>query len=112
MRRTLLAALAAVAVGAVATLPALAATARITVGDNFFITKGGGTVTVKQGTTLTWVFSGKKKHTVVGSGAGSFIDSGAPKKRGTYTRKASRKGTFKLICSVHGSKQSMTLKVR
>jgi plastocyanin len=92
-------------------VPALAATKSITVGDDYFIKKGGGTVTVKRGTTVKWVFKGKSQHTVTGSGAGSFIDSGPARKRGTYAVKVNKKGTFKLICSIHGARQRMTLKV-
>lgn len=104
--------LAAVAACAVASVPALAATKSITVGDDFFIKRGGGTVSVTKGTTVKWVFKGRNKHNVVGSGAGRFINSGAPRTSGSYSVKASRKGSFKLICTVHGNRQSMTLKVR
>jgi plastocyanin len=112
MRRTLLVAATVVVAAAVVALPALAASTTITVGDDFFIKKGGGTVTIKKGTTVAWVFKGKRKHTVVGSGAGSFIDSGDPRKRGRYSLKVNKRGTFKLLCSIHGSKQRMTLKVK
>lgn len=111
MRRFLLAILALAAIAATA-IPALAATKNVTVGDDFFIKPGGGTITVKRGTTVKWVFSGKDKHTVVGSGAGGFINSGAPRRSGVYAKKVTRAGTFRLICTVHGPKQSMTLRVR
>ena len=113
MHKTIPAALAAVAlVAAVAALPALAATRSVTVGDDYFIKPGGGTVSVKKGTTVRWVFRGKRKHTVVGSGAGGFINSGAPRRSGAYALKVQRKGSFKIICSLHGNAQRMTLKVR
>jgi plastocyanin len=113
MRRTIPAALAAVtAFAAAAAFPALAAPKRVTVGDDWFVKPGGGTVSVTKGTTVRWVFSGRRKHTVVGTGAGSFIDSGAPKRSGAYALKVDRKGTFKIICTLHGNKQRMTLKVR
>lgn len=111
MRRNILVALAVMTLGGVLTLPALAATKSIAVGDDYFIQKGGGTVTVKQGTTVKWVFRGKSKHTVVGTGAARFINSGRPKASGAYTLRVARKGRFKLICSIHGSKQRMTLAV-
>jgi len=110
MRRTLLAALAVLVTGATLALPALAATKSIKVGDDCFIKKGGGTVTVKKGTMVKWTFTGKDKHTVVGSGSGSFINSGRPTSSGAYSVKAKTKGTFKIICTIHGG-QSMTLKV-
>lgn len=111
MRRTLLAAVAALTAGASVALPALAATKSITVGDNYFIRKGGGTVTVAKGTTVKWVFKGHSKHTVVGMGSGSFINSGPPQHGGSYKVKAKRTGAFKIVCTIHVG-QTMKLKVK
>lgn len=113
MRRapvTVSTALIALIAGGVVALPALAATKSITIGDDYFIKNGGGTVTVKRGTTVKWLFKGEHKHTVVGSGAGRFINSGAPRDRGAYTVKARKTGTFKIVCTIHPG-QKMKLKV-
>ena len=111
MRRTIIAAL-GVAVAGTAALPALAATKSITVGDNYFVKRGGATVSVKRGTTVRWVFRGDRKHTVVGTGSASFINSGDPRRDGSYKLKMSREGTFRIVCTLHSDEQRMTLKVR
>lgn len=114
MRRTFPAAVAALTAGtpvALPALPALAATKSITVGDNYFIRKGGGTVTVAKGTTVKWVFKGHSKHTVVGIGSGRFVNSGSPRHGGAYKVKAKRTGTFKIVCTLHVG-QTMKLKVK
>ncbi len=110
MRRILLTAAAVLTVGAVAALPALAATRTVKVGDNFFIKKGGGTITVKKGTIVRWLWTGEKPHTVTGKGAGKFINSGNPKTKGSYRKTMTRKGTFTIICIVHDG-QKMKVKV-
>ncbi len=46
----------------------------------------------------------------MGTGAAKFINTGKPKKTGSYTVITRRRGTFKVICTIH-SGQRMTLKV-
>lgn len=91
-----------VAVGtaaAVLAVPALAGTANVKVGDNYFVRGGSApTITVRAGTTVRWVWAGRNPHNVVGSGFRS-----PTKTSGTYSRKMSRKGTFRVICTVHSS---------
>mgnify|MGYP002682753655 CR=1 FL=1 len=98
-----------VAVGTAAAMlavPALAGTANIKVGDNYFVRPGSTpTVTVRAGTTLRWVWAGRKPHNVVGSGFRS-----PTKTSGTYSRKFSGKGSFRVICTVHSS-MKMTVRV-
>ena len=110
MRTRLLAAVAVLTLAGVAAVPALAVTRTVKVGDNYFITKTNGTVTVKKGTSVRWLWIGKHPHTVTGTGAGKFINSGKPKKTGSYTLVTRRRGTFRIICTIH-SGQRMTLKV-
>src|ERR1044071_1892766 len=110
MRRILLMAAAVLTVGAVAALPALAATRTVKGCDNFFIKKGGGTITGQKGTVLRWIWTGEKPHSVTGQGAGRFINSGNPKAKGSYRRTMTRRGTFRIICIVHEG-QTMRVKV-
>lgn len=111
MRRTLRTLFAVLMICGVAAVSALAATTKVKVGDNFFVKQGGGTVTVKKGTKVTWTFTGKAAHIVTGTGAAKFINSGSPKSKGTYSVIAKKTGTFKIICTIH-SGQRMTLKVK
>ena len=111
MRKLLVLALAAAVLAVVAT-QALAASS-IKVGDNYFVRPSGvPTVTVKKGTTVTWRFVGENLHTVVvRSGPVKFHSSA--KSSGTYKKKLTRTGTYRIYCSIHGAKdQSMKLVVK
>lgn len=105
-------------VGAVA-MPAVAATKKKTttksvkVGDNYFVrSKGVPTVTVKRGTKVTWRFAGDSPHNVsVTKGPAKFKSS--TKTSGTYSKRVTKKGTYTIICTIHGaSDQQMKLRVR
>jgi plastocyanin len=79
----------------------------IKVGDNYF---SPTTKTVRQHTTVTWKFVGKDAHNVtVKRGPVKF--SSPSKVSGRYSRHMMRKGTYKIVCSIHAGKQKMTLKV-
>jgi len=95
---------------AVLAVPALAGTTSVKVGDDYFVRKGGATVTVKKNTTVKWVWTGRNPHDVTASGPQSFR-SGSAKKSGSYSRKMTKSGTYRVICTVH-SGMKMTLKVK
>ena len=102
-------------VGAVVAILATQAFAAssIKVGDNYFVRPSGvPTVTVKKGSTVTWRFSGRNLHTVaVRSGPAKFRSSA--KTKGTYKKKLTRAGTYRIYCTIHGSgDQSMKLVVK
>lgn len=110
MRRPL--AVALIASGVLAA-PAFAATKSVTVGDNWFVRSSGvPKVTVNKGTTVVWRFRGDAPHDVrVSSGPVKF--KSAPKVSGSFKRKMTTRGTYKIYCSIHGaSDQSMRLVVK
>jgi plastocyanin len=110
MRKLLI--LAAVpALTAAVAIPALAATKSVEVGDDYFVRDSGvPTVTVKKNDTVRWRWEGKHPHNVtVTSGPVKFHSS--TKKSGTFTKKVTRKGTYRLVCTIH-SGMKMTLKVK
>ncbi len=112
MRRLLVLAVAA-AVGAALAIPALAATKSVTVGDNFFVRDGGvPTVTVMRNDTVKWRFTGDRPHNVtVKRGPAKFHSK--TKRRGSYSKKLTRRGLYTLYCTIHGAgDQSMKLRVR
>jgi plastocyanin len=117
MRKLIVLATVAVSTAALA-VPAFAATKTVKVGNtgtsNWFISKAKnhGTVTAKVGDTVKFVWAGTFPHTVdVKSGPAKF-SSGAGKKKGTFSKKITKAGTYKIYCKVHGAAaQSMTLKV-
>ncbi|MDQ3850784.1 MAG: hypothetical protein M3296_09260 [Actinomycetota bacterium] len=112
MRRSLAIAAALATLGALA-IPALAATRSVKVGDNYFVRRQGvPTVTVRRGDTVRWNFAGHRAHNVaVRSGPVRFRSP--TRTRGSYSRRLTRGGTYRIYCQIHGSRdQSMILKVR
>jgi plastocyanin len=110
MRRLLI--LAAVpALTAAIAIPALAATKSVEVDDNYFVRDSGTpTVTVKKNTSVRWKWEGKNPHNVtVTSGPVKFHSS--TKTSGTFTKKVTRTGTYRIICTIHDG-MKMTLKVK
>jgi plastocyanin len=98
---------------AVVASQAFAASRSVKVGDNYFVRSSGvPTVTVKKGSTVTWRFAGNNLHTVVVRSGPVKFRSGA-KSSGTFKRKLTRAGTYRIYCSIHGAgDQSMKLVVK
>jgi plastocyanin len=112
MRKLVSAALAATLIATLAAT-ALAATRSVRVGDNYFVrAKGVPTVTVTRGDRVRWRFVGDDPHNVrVTRGPVRF--SSPTKVRGSYSRRMTRRGTYTLICDIHGGRdQRMKLVVR
>ena len=102
--------LAVLAVAAVAAVPAFAASKTVKVGDNWFVHSGSpSTVKVHKGTTVVWKWTGKVFHNVtVTRGPQRFHSS--TKGSGTFKHKMTKKGTYKIVCTLHPGME-MTLKV-
>ncbi len=84
----------------------------IKVGDNYFVRPGSRpTVSVKHGTTLHFVWAGRAPHDVTVTKGPASFRSGSAKVKGTYNKVVSKKGTYTLICTVHGAAMGLTLKV-
>ncbi|HEY1286418.1 MAG TPA: hypothetical protein VGF04_10040 [Solirubrobacterales bacterium] len=112
MRKLLVLALVAAMLAILAT-QAFAAGRSVKVGDDYFVRPSGvPTITVKKNTTVTWRFAGRNLHTVVVSSGPSKFRSGA-KSSGTFKRRLTRAGTYRIYCSIHGrANQSMKLVVK
>jgi plastocyanin len=89
------------------------AASSIRVGDNYFVRSSGvPTVTVKKGSTVTWRFAGNNLHNVVVRSGPAKFRSGA-RSSGTFKRRLTRAGTYRIYCSIHGATdQSMKLVVK
>jgi plastocyanin len=102
--------------GLVATLavagPALSKSKSIEVDDNYFVHKGKPpTVTVKKGTKVEFEWEGSNPHNVtVTKGPVKFASK--TKTSGSFTKKFKKKGTYKLVCTIHAPGMKMTLKVK
>jgi len=112
MRKLIILATVVVSTAAIA-VPALAATKTVKVGDIWFISKAKNhkTIRAKVGDTVKWVWAGAYPHNVtVSSGPVKFKSK--TQKKGSFSKKITKAGTYKLYCTVHGAKaQSMILKV-
>lgn len=107
---TLSLALATSTIAAVDQSPATAAkTVKVKVVDNAFSKKK---LTVKRGTKVKWVWSNTQHpHNVtVVSGPRKF--SSKTQTKGSFTKKLTKKGTYKIVCTLHSSVMKMTIKVK
>jgi plastocyanin len=109
--RKILIALLITACSAVLATQALAGTRTLKVGDDYYVRAGSPpTVTVKKNTKVTWKWVGRDMHNVaVSKGPVKFNSSF--KKSGTYSRTMRKRGTYKIICTIHQPDMRMTLKV-
>ena len=85
---------------------------RVKVGDNYFVRSSGvPTVTVAKGTRVKWYWAGDSLHNVkTVSGPARFGSSSMM--RGSYAKKVRERGTYTIVCTVHGaSDQKMKLVV-
>jgi plastocyanin len=86
---------------------------RVKVGDNYFVRASGvPTVTVSKGTKVKWYWTGSSLHNVKAvSGPARFGSSSM--KSGSYAKRVRTRGTYTIICTVHGgSDQKMKLVVK
>ena len=101
MRKLLLVPALAAAALSTAVPPAIAAF-KVTVGDNYFVTpRGVPVVSVDKGTKVKWVWQRRTLHNVkVTKGPVKFGSD--PQSGGAYTKKLKKKGTYTIICTIHG----------
>jgi plastocyanin len=109
MRRMLAIALAATLLAAA---PAAGATRTVRIGDDWFVRDGSPTtVSVTKGTTVRWRWTGDDDHNVtVRRGPARFRSD--LKDSGTFSRKLRRRGTYRIVCTIHQPDMRMTLRVR
>jgi plastocyanin len=107
MKKLVAGAVAVVTAGALA-VPALAATKSVQVKDNKFVAKS---ITVKKGTTVKWVWRGEAPHDVtVTKGPAKFKSS--IKTSGSFSKKLTKAGTYRIVCTIHAPDMKMTIKVK
>ena len=110
MRKLLVAALVAIVSAIFATQAFAARTLKV--GDDYFVRKGDPpTVIVTKGTRVTWRWVGDDFHNLVVTRGPRKFQSDY-QDSGSFSRKLRRRGTYKIICTVHAPDMRMTLKVR
>jgi plastocyanin len=92
--------------------PALSQRRTVEVDDNYFVREDGAPrVTVRRNTTVVWEWEGRNPHNVtVTRGPTRFRSS--TRSSGTYRRKVTRRGTYRIVCTIHDPGMRMTLRVR
>ena len=93
-------------VAAVAAIPALAATRTVGVRDSSF---SPSRLTVKAGTKVVWKWKSSLPHNVtVTSGPKKFHSK--DQTSGTFTAIPHKKGTYNIVCTIHGFKMKLVVK--
>jgi plastocyanin len=87
--------------------PAAAKTKSIKIGDDFFKPKS---VTVAKGTIVKWSWTGSHQHNVVVQKGPRHFQSDL-QRSGSFARKLKKRGTYKIICSIHAPDMHMTIRV-
>jgi plastocyanin len=95
----------------IAAAPALSKRKSVEVDDNYFVKAGSPrTVTVQKGDTVVWEWEGRNPHNVtVTRGPAEF--SSRTKTSGTYSKKLTRRGTYRIVCTLHTPGMRMKVKV-
>ena len=76
---------------------------RVKIGDNYFVRASGvPTVTVSKGTRVRWVWTGDALHNVKAIAGPSRFGSNSMRS-GSYVKRMRRRGTYTIICTVHGA---------
>jgi plastocyanin len=92
--------------------PALSKRKSVEVDDNYFVHKGApSTVTVRRGDVVEWEWEGRNPHNVTVT-RGPVKFHSPTKRSGSYEKRMRRKGTYKIICTIHRPNMRMTLRVR
>jgi plastocyanin len=111
--KRLIAVLAAVAVTAAAFLaiPAFGATRSVSLRDNVFSPR---TLTVRRGDTVKFTWRGRNPHNITTTSRprGAPRITAGVKTRGTYRKRLTRRGTYRLLCTIHQPTMRMTIRVR
>ena len=91
--------------------PAGAATKNVRVDDDFFVRAGDPPIVkVKKGTIVKFNWRGSRQHNIATQSGPTDLECSL-RRSGSCERKV-RRGTYKLICSIHAPDMAMTLRVR
>jgi plastocyanin len=111
--KRLIAVLAAVAVAGAAlmAIPAFGATRSVALRDNVFSPR---TITIKRGDTIRFVWRGRNPHNITTTRRprGASRVTAPAKRKGTYRKRFTTRGTYRLLCTIHQPSMRMTVRVR
>jgi Tol biopolymer transport system component len=84
----------------------------VTIRDNEFVRRvSAPTLRVHRGTTVTWRWRSQESHNVLVR-RGPVRFSSPTKTRGTYARRITAAGTYRIVCSLHSPGMRMTIVAR
>ena len=107
--KRLIAVLAAVSVvAALFAIPAFGATKSVSVRDNLFAPRS---ITIKRNDTIVFRWRGENPHNVVAN-RGPVRFRSSIKRTGTYRKKFTRRGSYRIVCTIHPPNMRMTVRVR
>lgn len=112
MRKLLVAGLlAALLVTLLVAGPAFSKRKNVEVDDNYFVREGSTPrVTVNRNDRVVWEWEGSNPHNVTVTRGPVEFES-RTKRSGTFSKKMTRRGTYRIVCTVHPPNMKMTLKV-
>lgn len=91
--------------------PALSKGKAVKVDDNYFVRAGAArTVSVDRNDTVVWEWEGRNPHNVTVT-RGPVRFASRTKNSGSYRKKLSRRGSYKILCTIHAPGMRMTLRV-
>jgi plastocyanin len=88
-------------------MPAAGAESVVRIVDDAFRPKK---LTVSRGTKVVWRWTGEHAHNVTVD-SGPVLFHSTTKRDGTFKRRMWRRGTYRIVCTIHMPDQRMTLKV-
>jgi plastocyanin len=96
---------------AVLAIPALARTRSVSVRDNLFSPRS---LTIKRNDIVRFVWRGRNPHNITTRSrprGGTRVTASA-RRTGTYRKRFTRRGTYRLLCTIHAPDMRMTVRVR
>jgi plastocyanin len=92
--------------------PALSARKTVEVNDNYFVRPGDTpTVRVQRYDRVVWEWEGNNPHNVTVT-RGPLAFHSDTQSSGSYGKRITRRGTYKIVCTIHRPTMRMTLSVR
>ena len=102
MRKLLIAAL----VLGIAAVPAYGAKRTVKIGDDYFVKRGGATVTVQKGTKVVWRNTGDNPHDVKVTKGPKKFRSDTLFEGDTFKKRMKKAGTYRIVCTIHRGEKS------
>jgi plastocyanin len=96
---------------AVLAIPAFARTRSVSLRDNRFAPTS---LTIKRGDTVRFVWRGRNPHNITTTRRprGASRVAAGTRRTGSYRKRFTRRGTYRLLCIIHSPNMRMTIRVR